>query len=198
MATSVSAILLSAGKSTRMGSTKALLDWHGIPLVKYQVKNLIDGGVSQVIVVLGHNYKEISKFICGSQTRFLINNEYHEGKVTSILKGISAVSDASSDVMILSVDQPRDHKIIKHLIKSHSDSKSLISIPSNGFKSGHPIIFSSKLKSKLLEISESKEGLKALINEYRNNLNFVNFQNEMIFLDINTSQEYLFAKKKFS
>ena len=57
---------------------------------------------------------------------------------------------------------------------------------------------SSKLKSKLLEISESKKGLKALINEYRNNLNFVNFQNEMIFLDINTSQEYLFAKKKFS
>ena len=198
MATSVSAILLSAGKSTRMGSTKALLDWHGIPLVKYQVQNLIDGGVAQVIVVLGHNYKEISKFICGSQTRFLINNEYHEGKVTSILKGISAVSDESSDVMILSVDQPRDHKIIKHLIKSHSDSKSLISIPSNGFKSGHPIIFSCKLKSKLLEISESRKGLKALINEYRNNLNFVNFQNEMIFLDINTSQEYLFAKKKFS
>ena len=198
MATSVSAILLSAGKSTRMGSTKALLDWHGIPLVKYQVQNLIDGGVAQVIVVLGHNYKEISKFICGSQTRFLINNEYHEGKVTSILKGISAVSDESSDVMILSVDQPRDHKIIKHLIKSHSDSKSLISIPSNGFKSGHPIIFSCKLKSKLLEISESQKGLKSLINEYRNNLNFVNFHSEMIFLDINTSQEYLYAKKKFS
>ena len=75
MATSVTAILLSAGKSTRMGSTKALLDWHGIPMVKYQVQNLIDGGVSQVIVVLGHNHKEISKFICGSQARFLINKE---------------------------------------------------------------------------------------------------------------------------
>ena len=49
-----------------------------------------------------------------------------------------------------------------------------------------------------MEISESKKGLKALINEHRNSLNFVNFQNEMIFLDINTSQEYLFSKKKFS
>ena len=53
-------------------------------------------------------------------------------------------------------------------------------------------------KSKLMEISESKKGLKALMNEHRNSLNFVNFQNEMIFLDINTSEEYLFSKKKFS
>ena len=189
---------MSAGKSTRMGSPKALLDWQGIPLIQYQIQNLIDGGASQVIVVLGHNSKEISKFICSSKAKFLINDEYQEGKVTSILKGVSAVSGISSDIMILSVDQPRDHKIINHLIRSHSDSKSLISVPSNGFKSGHPIIFSYKLKSKLMEISESKKGLKALINEHRNSLNFVNFQNEMIFLDINTSQEYLFSKKKFS
>jgi len=198
MANFVSAILLSAGKSTRMGSPKALLDWQGIPLIQYQIQNLIDGGASLVIVVLGHNSKEISKFICSSKAKFLINDEYQEGKVTSILKGVSAVSGISSDIMILSVDQPRDHKIINHLIRSHSDSKSLISVPSNGLKSGHPIIFSYKLKSKLMEISESKKGLKALINEHRNSLNFVNFQNEMIFLDINTSQEYLFSKKKFS
>ncbi|MFL2746394.1 MAG: NTP transferase domain-containing protein [Dehalococcoidia bacterium] len=198
MANFVSAILLSAGKSTRMGSPKALLDWQGIPLIQYQIQNLIDGGVSQVIVVLGHNSKEISKFIYSSKTKILINDEYQEGKVTSILKGVSAVSDISSDIMILSVDQPRGHKIITHLIRSHSDSKSLISVPSNGFKSGHPIIFSYKLKSKLMEISESKKGLKALINEHRNRLNFVNFHNEMIFLDINTPQEYLFSKEKFS
>ena len=38
----VTAILLSAGKSTRMGYPKALLDWQGIPLIRYQVENLIN------------------------------------------------------------------------------------------------------------------------------------------------------------
>jgi len=192
----VTAILLSAGKSTRMGSSKALLDWEGIPLVKYQIHNLINGGVSQVIVVLGYNHQEISEYICEPSVKFLINYEYNEGKVTSILKGLLAVPEGSSDIMILSVDQPRSHQIIDRLIKNHLDSKSLISIPSNGSKSGHPIIFSGKLKPKLLEISESSKGLKALVNKYRNDLNFVDFQNEMIFLDINTPQEYFLSKGK--
>jgi len=196
MATFVTAILFSAGKSTRMGSSKALLNWEGVPLVKYQIQNLISGGVSQVIVVLGHNYQEISEYICEPCAKFLVNDEYNEGKVTSILKGLSAVSEGSSDIMILSVDQPRNHKIIDRLIKSHLDSKSLISIPSKGSKSGHPIIFSGKLKPKLLEISESSKGLKSLVNKYRNTLNFVDFQDEMIFLDINTPQEYLLSKGK--
>ncbi|MQG18758.1 MAG: nucleotidyltransferase family protein [SAR202 cluster bacterium] len=193
----VTAILLSAGKSTRMGYPKALLDWQGIPLIRYQVENLIKGGVSQVIVVLGHDHKEISKYVTDSQAELIINERYDKGKITSIHKGISVVSDESSDIMILSVDQPRDYKIIRDLIKSHSASKSLISIPSNGVKSGHPIMFSVVLKGKLFEISESNKGLKALIDEYRAKINYVNFKNKTIFLDMNTDEEYKLAKKIF-
>ncbi|MYK25863.1 MAG: NTP transferase domain-containing protein, partial [Dehalococcoidia bacterium] len=49
----ISSILLAAGMSTRMGQPKALLDWGGEPLICYQIRQLQEAGVDEVVVVLG-------------------------------------------------------------------------------------------------------------------------------------------------
>ena len=46
--------------STRMGTPKPLLEWHGMPLIEYQVFSLYDSGVDDVLVVLGHEADEVS------------------------------------------------------------------------------------------------------------------------------------------
>ena len=83
--TRFTAILLCAGKSQRMGVMKALLNWAGSTLVKYQVATLIDSGAEEVIVVLGHNAElikpELNDF---SAVKCVINKEYETGRTTSI------------------------------------------------------------------------------------------------------------------
>ena len=51
----VSAILTSAGESTRMGSPKPLLAWRGSTLIEYHIRTLLDSGVAEVVAVLGHD-----------------------------------------------------------------------------------------------------------------------------------------------
>ena len=59
----VSALLLAAGKSRRMGQLKALLPWKETTLLQYQVGSLQSGGVSQVIVVLGYRAESLRSVI---------------------------------------------------------------------------------------------------------------------------------------
>ena len=65
----ISGILLAAGMSTRMGEPKALLDWGGEPLARYQIRQLREAGADEVIVVLGHRGDDIHRELRGLEYR---------------------------------------------------------------------------------------------------------------------------------
>ena len=115
----VAAIIISAGESTRMGRLKALLPWHGLPLIEYQISNLLQAGIVQIIVVLGYRYEELSRHVKGSGVQYIVNHNYKFGKTTSIKAGIGALKEEVSDILILSVDQPRPAPLIYSLINTH-------------------------------------------------------------------------------
>ena len=125
------AVLLSAGKSQRMGEMKALLNWAGSTLVKYQVATLIDSGAEEVIIVLGHNAElikpELKEF---ASVKCVINEEYELGRTTSIKAGLAAVDSNNTDsILFLNVDQPRNMKVISDLVSYHGSSRSKITVP---------------------------------------------------------------------
>ena len=85
----ISAILLAAGESKRMGTMKALLPWKGSTLLEYQVTTLMDAGVSEICLVVGHKHKEVSNPVNGnSGLKLFVNDNYMEGKTTSIKAGL--------------------------------------------------------------------------------------------------------------
>ena len=63
MTKKIDALLLSAGKSSRMGFTKALVDWHNQKLIQFQVETLLSSGCNNVFIVLGHEKEKIGKLI---------------------------------------------------------------------------------------------------------------------------------------
>ena len=143
----ISAVLTAAGESTRMGSPKPLLLWHGVSLVEYQVSCLFDAGVTEVIVVLGHRADEIAPYLEKSGARHVTNPHYHKGKTTSIKAGLSCVSSGADAVLYLAVDQPRTKEIIAQVIASHFSSNALITSPRYDGHGGHPLIFSTDLRN---------------------------------------------------
>ena len=90
-----------------MGSPKPLLRWHGVSLVEYQTRCLLEGGVSEVVVVLGHRAEDVIPFVEGPNVRYVVNSRYREGKTTSIKTGLAAVSLDADAIALLAVDQPR-------------------------------------------------------------------------------------------
>ena len=88
----ISAILTAAGESRRMGRPKPLLPWRGTTLVEHQIDALFKGGVSEVVVVVGHEADAVAAQVSCTGARCAVNPDYLQGKTTSIKAGLHVPS----------------------------------------------------------------------------------------------------------
>ena len=206
-APSTSAILLAAGVSRRMGTLKALLDWRGRPLIIHQIVALREAGADEVIVVLGHRADELQARIGANRdvynlgrVRCVINDDYAQGKTTSIKTGLWALGpSANSDaaILMLNVDQPRSAGIIKKTLHAHREGEAnLITIPTYHGKGGHPIIVSRSLYGELIAIDEKTQGMRAVTERHRNATQRVELAAAELLWDVNTPEQYQAALRE--
>lgn len=182
------AIILAAGKSTRMGVCKTTLPWHdGRTLLRYQAEQFLLAGITPIIVLGSHNAYRRSD--CPPGSRIVINFDSHLGKTTSILTGLNSLPQFSS-LIISAVDQPRQSYIYQTLLQSYKENKSAIVAPCYQNKIGHPLLFSSQLRSELSNISDSTLGLRKVIRELYSKIKKVYFSSSDILIDINNQKMY--------
>lgn len=195
----VSAILIAAGESTRMGKSKALLSWRRETLLSYQIKCLIEAGVSKVVVVLGHNADQLKPYVTKADNVLcIVNEQYSLGKATSIKAGLKGIDNETEAILILAVDQPRTSAIISKVISSHRRMHALITSPRYDGHGGHPLIFSVKLRRNLEEITEEHQGVREIFQLYFGQINQVEIDDPMISLDMNTVEVYNGAKEFYN
>ena len=193
----ISAILTAAGESTRMGRPKPLLLWHGVSLIEYQAASLIRAGVAEVVVVLGHGVEEIAAHVKGGGVRYVVNPHHRQGKTTSIKAGLKSANPSATGILLLAVDQPRPPEIISAVIEAHLQSNALITSPRYRGRGGHPLIFSSTLRSQLEAITEEGQGIRELFQEHRDHVHGVPISDAIVRLDINSPEEYDEAKAQY-
>ncbi|MCA9844635.1 MAG: nucleotidyltransferase family protein [Dehalococcoidia bacterium] len=189
----ISSVLLSAGMSTRMGEPKALLDWEGQPLVAYQVEQLLQGGVDEVIVVLGHKADEIQRQMRRLRCRVLLNALHQRGKAGSLRIGAKGVNRDAEAIVILSVDQPRQADLVRALIEAHRAGEMLITRAAHEGRGGHPIIVDGSLRSELLTVADETGGLKAVVRAHADQTQMVELGPGAL-VDINTPEELQAAR----
>ena len=195
--TPVSAVLTAAGESTRMGRPKALLEWHGATLVEYQTDSLMSAGVTEVVVVLGHEHELIAPYVRGPGVRHVVNREYRQGKTTSIKAGLRALDQEAEGILLLAVDQPRPPEMISTIIDAHLGTEALITSPRHRGRGGHPLVFSSKLRVELGSISEEKQGIREVFGAHRGDVNEVEIDDPVVRLDLNSPEAYEEAKARY-
>lgn len=192
----ISAILTSAGESKRMGTLKPLIKWpdsnlgRDVSLIEYQISQLTDAGIDEIIVVLGHQADKISSYVKGNKVSYVINSEYRKGKSGSIKRGLEFVDDNSAAILLMAIDQPRPSSIISKVIKSHSFKQTNITSPTYRGRGGHPIIFSADLKTELMLITENKQGIRDVISRNHKFVKRIEIDTDEIRLDLNTPEEY--------
>ncbi len=196
---SLCGLILAAGLSSRMGESKPLLEWFGQTLIEYQI-NLFNSLKIKPVVVLGFQSETVISKIKNLDVEIVINQDFEKGKSSSILKGIRTIK-SDSDILLLSVDQPRPKIFLEKIIQSHLKSKSLITIPKYKYKDdeirgGHPIIINHRVIDLLtLYINDGKTIKDFIISQ--NNVNTVLFDDILIRTDLNNKQDYFHALKLF-
>ena len=193
----VSAVLLAAGESTRMGRQKALLPWRGTSLLLYQVHALLDAGASQVILVIGYRAETLRSLADGIPgVATVLNLRYRTGKASSIRAGLRHVSPQANGILILSVDQPRSPSLVRGVIEAHRRQGVLITYPAYRGKGGHPVFFSSTLLPEMLRIRESRQGLREVVERHRAQVLRLNVDDQEALLDLNRPEDYQRAVDK--
>ena len=102
----VAGILLAAGTSSRMGSNKLLFDLHGESVVRSAARRALAGGVSPLLVVLGHQADRVRQELEGFPCRTVVNPEYEQGINTSLKAGVAALPQGVQAAMVMLSDMP--------------------------------------------------------------------------------------------
>ena len=191
----ISAIILAAGESKRMGNeNKLLLSFGGEALILRFVRSVCLSEVSNVHVVLGYQSDKIKEVLKDQPVNFVHNPFYMRGMTTSIKTGIRASSIDSDGYMICLSDlpfaSPKDFNI---LIRSFSffrnKGNKLVTLPKFEGKRGNPVIFSKEFRRKILE--HQGEGCRGILEKHSCNIKEVIMKNGNLFNDIDAPEDYI-------
>ncbi len=169
-----------------MDSPKPLLAWQGATLIEYQIAQLHEAGVGDVIAVLGHRSADILPLVTVAGARPVVNERYREGRASSLRAGAVAVEGAKT-IVVLSVDQPRPAAITHRLLAEHTSG---ITVPSHGGRRGHPVVLDGALLPELREVDEATRGLRAVLARHAAEVREVPFDSATVLLDLNTPEDY--------
>ncbi len=186
---SVSAVLLAAGESRRMGRPKQLLPIRDRIAIEMAIENLLTSPVSEVIVVLGYRANEIAKRISWLPVRIVINTDYTRGMSSSVKAGLRAVSDMAEGVLFALGDQPFVTSMVIDKLVSAFSQGAFIVLPVYQGRSGHPVILDIKYRPDILEMDETL-GLRQVIRKYSGDIQRVEVDSPAVLMDMDQMEEY--------
>jgi CTP:molybdopterin cytidylyltransferase MocA len=88
------------------GRAKPLIERDGVPLVRRVAQSLLDAGVGEVVVVVGHRSDEVAWAVNDLPVLVVVNDDYAAGHARSLRMGLAAMSESVTAVMIALADQP--------------------------------------------------------------------------------------------
>jgi molybdenum cofactor cytidylyltransferase len=187
----LSAILLAAGESRRMGSPKALLHYHGQTFIGRICTTFLTAGVDELIVVLGARAEEIARALpVHPALRTVVNSRYAQGQLSSLMVGIGALSPESEAAVVNLVDHPMvSSETIKAVIASFRASPLPIVIASYQGKRGHPVLFSGQVYGEILA-APLDQGAKVVVRKDPARVREVPLDDPGILADIDTPEDY--------
>jgi molybdenum cofactor cytidylyltransferase len=187
-------IILAAGMSSRLGSSKQLLPLKGKYLLEWVLDACLGSKLNKTYLVLGYQSENIIRTL-DQQLRdpsiqVVVNPKYREGQSQSLRAGLLEASDDFSSVMFLLADQPMvDSEFINFLLNRFWTAPKSICVPINCGKRKNPVIFSRDWYNRLLQI-KGDIGARQIIKANSQHVLQVDVENSMYFYDIDTKADY--------
>ena len=184
----VTALVLAAGRSSRMGPTNKLLaEVNGAPLVARAVDAALASQAANVIVVTGHQGESVARVLSDRPVTFVHNPAFAEGLSSSLRAGLAAVPSESDAVVVCLGDMPRvASAVIDRLIAAYSPLEGrAICVPTTHGKQGNPVLWDRAFFTEMAALT-GDAGAKRLIGQHAYRLCEVPVEDAGILYDVDT------------
>lgn len=183
----IAAIILAAGRSTRMGTNKLIADIGGKPMVRRVAEAALESAAAPVLVVTGHQEADVRIALTGLDVILVHNPNYAQGLSTSLKAGIAAMPTSVAGALVLLGDMPQiAPRHLDQLIAAHRD-RAVIIVPAHAGKRGNPVLWPRAFFPAMLAL-EGDAGAKRLLAANAACVQEVDLGTEAIFLDVDTAE----------
>ena len=187
-------IVLAAGKSTRMGRPKATLPLNGADTFLTRIiRTFQEAQVDDVVVVLGHEAEAILQSVepSGLSPRFVVNDQYESGQLSSVLAGLRAIDRPGVTAMLMTlVDVPLvSAATVRAVLERYRTTRAPVVRPVRGALHGHPVLIDRTLFNEI-RAADPRRGAKPIIRAHVSAAGDVEVEDEGAFSDIDTPEDY--------
>lgn len=194
----ISAIVLAAGSSRRMGTTKQLLPVGRGTMLQQTILNLVTCPLTETLVVLGHEAEKIRQGLTGLPVTVVVNHRFHEGMSSSIKCGLQHVKPSCGSVLIALGDQPfiASHTVAA-IIEAYLKSDKGIAYPTHRGVKGHPVILDRKYEGEMRRLS-GDTGCRQILDAHPDDHLALEVEDEKVLWDMDYPDDYALLPKEES
>ena len=190
----ISAVVLAAGASTRMGTQKLLLPLGGEPLVRRAVRQVCDAGFDDVLVVLGSEHEQTLAALDGLAVRHAVNAAYASGMGSSFRTAVEHLPDSTAAMFALA-DQPFVTTTeYRSVLDTYRERQSPIVSVRYGEVMAPPHLFAREFFPALARL---QHGARSLLLEHTARTVILRFAPDLL-VDIDTPDDYELARSRLS
>jgi molybdenum cofactor cytidylyltransferase len=187
----ISAIILAAGESKRMGQPKMLLPWGKTTVLGKVISTFHDGGITDVIVVTGGANEQVEQIANQYNARPVFNSDFASGEMLSSLQqGLKVQKDQTQATLIGLGDQPQVQAgTVRSICATFRARESKLIVPSFQRRRGHPWLVERSLWDELL-IMKSPQSPRDFLNKHSKEIFYLEVETLTVLEDLDTPEDY--------
>lgn len=181
------AVIVAAGKSSRMGTCKALLPMGQTSAVKRIIAALCAGGVERIVVVTGHHHQELTQHLANTNVTLIYNEHYATSHMLDSAKlGLAYLEKQCHTILFTPVDIPL---FTAYTVKRLLMTSQPMVIPTWHGVEGHPLKLQCEIISALLEF-EGEGGLRGALDATGMQVVYLPVDDQGVAVDMDTPADY--------
>ena len=197
----ISAIILAAGQSTRMGLPKMLLPWGDVTVIEHVISVFVGAGIEDILVITGGAREQVEGIIQKSSkharlVRTVYNNDFPAGNMLSSIQcGLKNLTEKNSGAAMLGLgDQPQVQVgSVRLVAEAFLQKQSPLVVPSFEMRRGHPWLVARSLWGELLEMNAA-ETSRDFLNRHAHDIHYVPVDTPSILADMDTPEDYRLSR----
>jgi len=195
----ISAIILAAGESKRMGQPKMLLPWGKVTVLEHVISVFVQAGIKDILVVVGAERERLEGIASKFPIRSVYNKDYANGEMLSSLQcGLREVLNLQPWMEIRATliglgDQPQVQKeIVQSICDTYENTNAQLIVPSFQMKRGHPWLVTQSFWNELLDMKSPKTP-RDFLNKHAHEIHYMETNTASILADLDTPEDYFSA-----
>ncbi len=191
----ITAIVLAAGLSTRMGTQKLLLPWGDTTVIGNVLATLKKSGLSAIRVVTGGAQAALRDVVRNMGCELVFNKDYANGEMlTSVQVGIKDLGTEVEAILIVLGDQPQiEGRVVVQILEHFEGNHHPLIVPSYHMHRGHPWLLARPYWEEVMALKPPST-LRDFLNTYQDHIEYLTVDTPRILQDLDTREDYTRSK----